>query len=113
MSASDPPSTARNSPADIGGVLAAAFRSLLVIRRPAELLGDTVIAVIWPIEIAAVVMNRAVEGDGTGRMWTLLDPTPDLSRGRHLDALVRRPDRPATPGNAYGSGGDGRDDSSQ
>jgi hypothetical protein len=47
-----------------------------LIRRPAELATATVVGVLWPIEMATVIMARAVEGEGTGRTWTLRDHTP-------------------------------------
>jgi hypothetical protein len=61
----------------VGTALAAALGVLpRLVRGATGLAAATVIGVIWPIETAAVIMARAVEGEGSGRTWTLSDPSP-------------------------------------
>jgi hypothetical protein len=89
----------------VGTTLVTALRVLpRLFRGATELAAATVIGVIWPIETAAGMMARAVEGEGAGRMWTLSDPSPVhppscrprrpvVAAPRHRDGAVgsRRP----------------------
>ena len=71
-------------------MLVAALETLpRVVRPPAELAAATLIGLIWPIETAAHVMTRAVEGAGSGRAWTLSDPTPAQPLRRDHRRVVR------------------------
>jgi len=82
----------------VGTALATALGMVpRLLRGATGLAAATVTGVIWPIETAAGIMARAVEGEGDDRTWTLSDPSP-------VHPPTCRPRRPVAAAPGYSEG---------